>query len=195
MHSKFPNMPLQLIFIFSFILLLLPPPLSVGLVAKPGCPDRCGNLSIPFPFGVGPDCSLEPSFDISCDTSTGSQRAYITVIDKEVIEINETYVRVRFPNYLASSCYNLSDNEPHGVAVNLTGTMYTLSWENWLTVIGCDDMVVGNEQPVEINAGGSCASICSEGNETGSVGYCPDNGLWSVIGNGCCRAQIAGGKY
>ncbi|XP_047979567.1 wall-associated receptor kinase 4-like [Salvia hispanica] len=185
------------IFMIISIFLLLPSSISPGPVAKPGCPDRCGKLPIPYPFGVGPDCSLDPSFNISCiaSTSTDPPKAYITILDKEVIEINETYVRVKYPNFLASACYGLPGyNEPHGAAVNLSGTQYTLSSENWLTAIGCDDMVLGNEQPNGSSVGSSCASLCGERNHTGGVGYCPDNGFWSVLGNGCCRAPVTGGN-
>ncbi|XP_047979565.1 wall-associated receptor kinase 3-like [Salvia hispanica] len=185
----------------SLIILLLLPFIwtgPVGPVAKHGCLDRCGNLSIPYPFGVGSDCSLDPSFNISCITSTSTDppKAYITILDKEVIEINETYVRVKYPSFVATTCYDgLREYEKHGAPLNLSGTQYTLSSENWLTAIGCDDMVLGTEQPNGSLVGSSsCASFCSESNHTGGEGYCPDNGFWSVLGNGCCRAPINGGS-
>ncbi|KAL1542927.1 wall-associated receptor kinase-like 8 [Salvia divinorum] len=176
--------------------LLFPTSISAaGLVAKHGCPDRCGNLSIPYPFGVGPGCYLDPSFNISCITSTDPPKAYITILDKEVIEINETYVRVKYPSFVASACYDgLREFEKYDAPVNLSGTQYTLSSENWLTAIGCDSMVMGTDQPNGSLVGSSCASFCSERNHTGGVGHCPDNGFWSVLGNGCCRAPITGGS-
>lgn len=190
MHADYPIM----LPIISLMFLLLPPLVSTGLVTKPGCRDRCGNLSIPYPFGVGPGCSLDPSFDVSCDASTGSPRAYITIINKEVVEINETYVRVKYPNYVASACYDLSGFQTYGAAVNLSGTQYTLSGENWLTAIGCDDMVAGTKQVGGTAVSSSCAALCAERNNTGGTGYCPDNGLWSVLGNGCCRGPVDGGS-
>ncbi|KAK1621217.1 hypothetical protein QYE76_026734 [Lolium multiflorum] len=41
-------------------------------VALPGCPDRCGNITVPYPFGIGPDCyrydGLESQgFQLECD--------------------------------------------------------------------------------------------------------------------------------
>ncbi|KAG6432054.1 hypothetical protein SASPL_103627 [Salvia splendens] len=181
--------------VISSIFLLLPSTISFGPVAKHGCPDQCGNLSIQYPFGVGMDCSLDPSFNISCINSTSMDdppKAYITILDKEVIEINETYVRVKYPNFVASACYGLPGyNEP----VNLSGTQYTLSSENWLTAIGCDSMVMGTDQPNGSLVGSSsCTSFCGERNHTGGDGYCPDNGFWSVLGNGCCRSPINGGS-
>ncbi|XP_047979564.1 wall-associated receptor kinase 4-like [Salvia hispanica] len=181
--------------LISLIILLLLPFISTGPVAKPGCPDRCGKLLIPYPFGIGPDCSLDPSFNISCITSTSTDppKAYITILDKEVIEISETYVRVKYPSFVATTCYDgLREYEKHGAPLNLSGTQYTLSWENLLTAIGCDDMVLGTQQTDGGTslAGTSCASFC-----TGGEGYCPDNGFLTVLGNGCCRAGITGGHF
>ncbi|KAH6781377.1 hypothetical protein C2S51_006670 [Perilla frutescens var. frutescens] len=170
---------------------------------EPGCLDRCGNLSIPYPFGVGSDCSLDPSFNISCNTFTDPPKAYLTIIDKEVIEINQTYVRVKYPNYLALACYGSSEYEGgsnvtaepyrYSMAVNLSGTQYTLSGENLLTTIGCDDMVVGIERPNRRSVGGSCASVCTDMIDTGGVATCQDNSNWSMLGNGCCQTYISPG--
>ncbi|KAH6801412.1 hypothetical protein C2S52_001876 [Perilla frutescens var. hirtella] len=190
-------MSLQLIISVLYFIFLLPPPFSTALRAKPECPDRCGDLSIPYPFGVGSDCSLDPSFNITCNTSTDPPKAYLTIIDKEVIEINQSYVRVKYPNYLASACYNLSDvtalPNTYYSTVNLSGTQYTLSLGSLLTAVGCDDMVVGIERPTGSYVGGSCASVCTDRNDTGGVATCPDNGNWSMLGNGCCQTYISEG--
>ncbi|KAL8459666.1 hypothetical protein ACS0TY_036961 [Phlomoides rotata] len=41
---------------------ITPPNVSI---AKPNCPDRCGDVSIPFPFGTSQDCYLSNQFSIS----------------------------------------------------------------------------------------------------------------------------------
>ena len=33
--------------------------------ALPGCLDHCGNLTIPYPFGIGDGCYLRPEFNTS----------------------------------------------------------------------------------------------------------------------------------
>ncbi|KAL4291309.1 hypothetical protein GQ457_14G018550 [Hibiscus cannabinus] len=39
--------------------------------AKPGCKESCGNNRVPYPFGIGLNCSLNSWFEVSCnETST-----------------------------------------------------------------------------------------------------------------------------
>ncbi|KAK9715438.1 hypothetical protein RND81_06G165200 [Saponaria officinalis] len=35
-------------------------------IAKPGCRSTCENVSIPYPFGIGPKCYHNPLFDVEC---------------------------------------------------------------------------------------------------------------------------------
>jgi hypothetical protein len=35
-------------------------------ITRPGCRDKCGNISIPFPFGMEPGC-FRPGFQVYCD--------------------------------------------------------------------------------------------------------------------------------
>ncbi|XP_021816237.1 wall-associated receptor kinase-like 6 [Prunus avium] len=38
-------------------------------MAKPNCKDKCGNLTIPYPFGIGHGCYSRPEFSITCKES------------------------------------------------------------------------------------------------------------------------------
>ncbi|KAE8702133.1 hypothetical protein F3Y22_tig00110500pilonHSYRG00072 [Hibiscus syriacus] len=47
------------------------PTLAANSKAKPGCKQSCGNTKVPYPFGIGLNCSLNSWFDVPCnDTST-----------------------------------------------------------------------------------------------------------------------------
>jgi hypothetical protein len=39
-------------------------------IALPGCPDKCGNISIPYPFGTKAGCYFDETFSITCNLST-----------------------------------------------------------------------------------------------------------------------------
>ncbi|KAB1210628.1 Wall-associated receptor kinase-like 8 [Morella rubra] len=42
-------------------------------LAKSSCQDRCGNVSVPFPFGIGSaGCYVDDWFAIVCNGSMGS---------------------------------------------------------------------------------------------------------------------------
>ncbi|CAA3016023.1 wall-associated receptor kinase 2-like [Olea europaea subsp. europaea] len=136
------------------LLLLLWLPLSLAtsnqtlnnsIITMPGYPAMCGNLTVPYPFGIGlgSGCSNGSWFDINCDTYFTPPKAFIGTSNIEVINISDTKVRVK--DRIAFSCYDkfgaLTLQSP--VFLNLNATPYSLSNENVLTVVGCDDMSLG----------------------------------------------------
>lgn len=101
------------------------------------------------------------------------------------------------------TCYNLSNNE-HGISkiqeqilvIDLSRTQYSLSNENWITAIGCADMVVGiigQANQSFIRTG--CATICQDAQILlNHYGDCPYVGTTYQPSDGCCRALIPLGK-
>ncbi|CAI9767178.1 unnamed protein product [Fraxinus pennsylvanica] len=45
----------------------------------PGCQSSCGNVDIPYPFGIGLNCSLNSDFNINCDTSFNPPKLSVKV--------------------------------------------------------------------------------------------------------------------
>ncbi|KAF6162024.1 hypothetical protein GIB67_002613 [Kingdonia uniflora] len=37
---------------------------------KLGCPSSCGNITIPYPFGIGKGCYLDKGYEIKCNKSS-----------------------------------------------------------------------------------------------------------------------------
>lgn len=198
--------PQLLLLHFLFSLLTIPPSFSYVSIPKPGCPDRCGDMPIQFPFGVGPNCSLGELFDIPCNTSNdGTQKPYLSISDVEVVEINPSQIRVRFQKVLNSACYNKSDfnsypTEGSGIGFSFYNTPFVFSDDNWLTIIGCDDLLTTFSMDDDAfynnneTFGGSCATICTNVNDKGGVGYCPDDDSAYPTGYGCCLIPIPKGN-
>jgi hypothetical protein len=47
------------------------------MMGRPGCRDKCGGMSIPFPFGMDkPDCFF-PGFEVTCNTSFTPPRTFL----------------------------------------------------------------------------------------------------------------------
>ena len=58
-------------------------------MAKPNCPASCGNVSIPYPFGIGSNCFMNKTYEIVCNGSgVTTAKAFLPSINMEVLEIN-----------------------------------------------------------------------------------------------------------
>ena len=40
-------------------------------ISLPNCPDKCGDVEIPYPFGLRKGCSIDQNFLINCTNSFG----------------------------------------------------------------------------------------------------------------------------
>ena len=196
---------ISLLHLIFFFFALGPLPSSPSPYQKPNCPARCGNVTIPYPFGVGSGCSLGSSFNITCNTSTTPPKPYLNIskYNLEVVEIRSddpTRIWIRYPYLISGVCYNLtSGNETwrERTVIDLFETQYTLSENNWLTVIGCDDFgAAGTYRGQEYRSPeyrDACVGFCSD--NSSSVGVCPNNGNSNAVGEGCCRVPIPKGTY
>jgi hypothetical protein len=54
----------------------IPPEHAPLPIALPGCPDKCGDISIPFPFGLKRGCFRE-GFEVTCNHSFQPPRAFL----------------------------------------------------------------------------------------------------------------------
>ncbi|KAJ8445825.1 hypothetical protein Cgig2_027906 [Carnegiea gigantea] len=185
---------------------------------KPGCPRKCGNITVPYPFGVGlgAGCSSNNWYDILCmesssssndnsttTTTTTTTKAFLpwaarnvfsdTIV--EIVDISETHIRVK--NQVAYLCFNANTSifAPVTTSVYLSlfqGSPYSVSaTSNRLTVVGCHDK--------STFTGSFGSSIL--GSDTDGSASCRANcssGLQAVSpgqcnGIGCCQAAIPKG--
>ncbi|XP_028800374.1 uncharacterized protein LOC114755673, partial [Neltuma alba] len=64
-------MELKLLILFLLLVAAMEAAISEAKSLK-GCLKKCGEVEIPYPFGVGDNCSLEKPFNLTCDTSTST---------------------------------------------------------------------------------------------------------------------------
>ncbi|KAL0380836.1 UNVERIFIED_CONTAM: Wall-associated receptor kinase-like 8, partial [Sesamum angustifolium] len=68
------KMRLSVIHLFVSTLCLMTSAALALSLAKPGCQETCGNVTIPYPFGIGSQCYLKSSFAVICENSTNPAR-------------------------------------------------------------------------------------------------------------------------
>ncbi|KAL4578546.1 hypothetical protein LXL04_014670 [Taraxacum kok-saghyz] len=141
--------------------------------SKKGCNDTCGGVSIPYPFGIGINCSENEWYNVDCNSST----PYLSPLNNMEILVVELpyYVTLNFS--MTFDCQNQVKNSS---LVLSSQSPYFISGEyNSLFVEGCGIYAdVSNNG--DILAG--CSTICR--NDT----VIERNNCFGV---GCCQAIIS----
>ncbi|KAL2235069.1 UNVERIFIED_CONTAM: Wall-associated receptor kinase-like 2 [Sesamum indicum] len=129
-------------------------------LAKPGCQETCGNVTIPYPFGIGSQCYANSSFAVICDNSTNPARLYLSSIQLEILNISLVDGIVRIVQPVSPlNCSAEMRRQSSGKA--LLGSPFTISAvHNSVIVLGCRNTVwlLANETTIV----GGCTAICSE---------------------------------
>ncbi|KAG5227798.1 wall-associated receptor kinase [Salix suchowensis] len=167
-----------------FFLLFLVPEIASALLARPNCAETCGNISIPFPFGIGTGCYMNSWFSVDCNKTTADSpsRAFLSSINMEVLEISleDGWVRVNSP-VISSGCSGRGSN----IAINMTGSRFAFSSSNRFAAMGCNNRASLTQIKPEIVG---CMSTCDANNltssSTGGKGSC------YCSGNNCCQTTI-----
>ncbi|KAK9059307.1 hypothetical protein SSX86_021926 [Deinandra increscens subsp. villosa] len=151
-------------------------------VAKPNCPTHCGNVTVPYPFGIGTDtgCSLDDSFNVTCDTSDeNNPKLFLRSSDIEVVSILDSELRIL--TRPAFRCYNQDGSPSTNVDWSIEISPFTFSEKNKFTVLGCDDysLIIGK------NFSSGCLGLCTRYQREPDEGHCS--------GSGCCQTSIPKG--
>ncbi|XP_038698297.1 wall-associated receptor kinase-like 1 [Tripterygium wilfordii] len=159
-------------------------------LAMPGCQERCGDVLIPYPFGIGYErnCSMGEGFEVICNTSFNPPKPFIKIIGMELLQVsvNDMVVQVMSP-VRSLNCRNTTSSSSSLAlpeVVDLSKSPFVFSREsNRFTAIGCDNFATISQYGKTI---GGCMSICDAApNVTGSGCY----------GLNCCQTTIPPNLY
>ncbi|KAK1605846.1 hypothetical protein QYE76_029519 [Lolium multiflorum] len=155
------------------------------------CITSCGNMSVPYPFGIGPPGCYLPGFNLTCDTSNHhAPRLMLSTFQVVDISLLNSTVRVvnrgvlhmyggRYGSGGGSIEFSLWDEWP-----------YSLSTNNELILMGCGVQagLLGAGKPAILSG---CSSFCPS-NEDGTyiVDDDEDDDQY-CYGMGCCQARIS----
>ncbi|XP_019184346.1 PREDICTED: putative wall-associated receptor kinase-like 16 [Ipomoea nil] len=154
-------------------------------IAKPTCDDHCGNVSIPFPYGLTEDCSLNSEFFINCTTSPdGSPKPLLGHGTLEVRKISVEGQLV-IMSFITRQCYQkgISNSRQQGWYRSESFKLYVNQTANKFVAVGCDTFanVYAYGDDRSYKTGSNCMATC---NSTEDVA----NGTCS--GFGCCETEI-----
>lgn len=141
----------------------------------------CSN--IPYPFGTFGK-AMNKGFEISCNNGT-SPFLHLGEHDYQIADfsLQAGYLNIS-TGFILQSCNGTTKYGPG--RIDLAKTPYTISKDNRLTMVGCNDMVI--IQDLHYSGGenwiGSCVSFCYSIDDA-------TNG--SCSGWGCCKTSISKG--
>lgn len=179
-------------------------------IALPGCPDKCGDISIPYPFGTKEGCYLDINFIVLCNLSTtppataagtiilkgngyyfGDQENPVGVqtnkswwtVDLIDIDVTRGEVRVAVP--VSSDC---STNESYH---ELSIFTQSLNFSTTFLFSATRNVLLGVGQSVRaridgVMSGTNYSAACNSLFDTPAKA---ENG--TCMGLGCCEAELA----
>ncbi|XP_044392243.1 wall-associated receptor kinase 3-like [Triticum aestivum] len=168
-------------------------------VGMPGCDTTCGNINVPYPFGMGPArCYHSAGFNLTCDRISHPPRLLLgydgTLQVTEITLWSSTVRVVRAATRAIIKTTSSQDRRNTAFGASFTGansgvavavaSPYKLSRGNELILTGCNALAELLDGTGNVVSG--CASFCRL---TGAAG--PRIFLdVPCSGSGCCRAPI-----
>nr|XP_043633316.1 wall-associated receptor kinase-like 22 [Erigeron canadensis] len=146
--------------------------------AKPGCQDMCGNVRIPYPFGIGASCFLNKWYSVDCNLSTPYLSA-LNYLQVTGVDLGNQTVTVATPTTIFSDCQNPVLNISQNNSINLDGSPFLYSRShNKFIVEGCGNAVISDHG----GALSGCSTSCLNDSTVSDKSNC--------LGVSCCQTTI-----
>nr|XP_043631073.1 wall-associated receptor kinase-like 1 [Erigeron canadensis] len=163
------------------IMILLTIKSTVALkLTKKGCEEKCGEVGIPFPFGIGVSCSLDKRYNVDCNSS----KPYLSAFDNvEVLNISLQQQTITVNVSMTFDCQNrvLNSSQILISTINpgssVSSPFLFSSLHNIFVVEGCGNAVI-TEFGKTVTG---CSTTCH--NDT----FIDRNNCY---GMGCCQATV-----
>ena len=179
---------------FCLVLLLLDwPPTTAAMtksssdiiVKAPSCHSTCGDVKVPYPFGIDDvNCANDVKFLLTCNRSISYSPPKL-ILGKNIevvnIDVENATMSVIIDN--AFDCYGKDGflGSAFQRIELLTDSPYTFSdSQNKLMVFGCDTFALMGDAGNKFGSG--CISLCNENVSLSAEGSCS--------GFGCCQTSI-----
>ncbi|XP_076895598.1 wall-associated receptor kinase 2-like [Bidens hawaiensis] len=157
---------------------------TINNISKPNCPTHCGNVMVPYPFGIGNDtgCALDNSFYVTCNKSYEPPKLFLLSGNIEIYNISDTEFRVG--TAVAYRCYHKNGTIRSYFDWWMRVGEFSFSQKNRFTVLGCDDLsTIRGTNGADFSSG--CLGLCSKAQDLSDNGTC--------LGIGCCQTSILNG--
>nr|CAB3466942.1 unnamed protein product [Digitaria exilis] len=160
-----------------------------GGIGKDGCQDKCGNVSIPYPFGIGPEVCFREGFEVNCGPDNVAILVNSSMIPLLDVNLDLSEARVQ-NNAIARLCkYTLENGteQRDWTTTNFdVGPSFMVSGaKNKFTAIGCAtvaSIMIGPNYGKESFVTCACGSFCYREDFIDNQTEC--------FGRGCCQSAI-----